>query len=73
MPMVGTALATAIKAAIAGVPDPKTYDAVWNTVAAAIVSYIQTNATVAVTVTSVSGVTAGVAVSGAGTGTGIIS
>jgi hypothetical protein len=72
MSMTGPALASAIKSAITALdPASRSFDAVWNTVAQAIIDYIHTNAVVsgAVTVTSVSGVTAGAAASGPGTGT----
>lgn len=73
MSMLGSGLATAVKSAIAAIPNPKDHDAVWNAIGDAIVNYIIANAHVTVAVTSVSGVTTGAGVSGAGTGTGTIS
>lgn len=70
--MTGEGLASAIKTAIAEVPEGgRDFDAMWNAIATAIVTYIQTNAVVSsnVAVTSVSGVTTGAGVSGPGTGT----
>lgn len=68
MPMTGPGLATAVKNAIAAIPqDERTHDAIWDAIGAAIVSFIQANAVV--TVASVSGVTTGPGVSGPGTGT----
>lgn len=68
MAMTGAGLASAVKAAISGIPeDSRDHDAVWNAVGDALVAYIKTNAQVVVT--SVSGVTTGGGVSGPGTGT----
>lgn len=48
-------------------------DWMWEAIASAVVSHIQANALVTVTVASVSGVTPGGSASGPGTGTGTIS
>lgn len=66
MAMSGSALASAIKAAIEEESD-KTFDQMWSVIATAIIDYIKTNAVV--NVTSVTGVTTGAGVSGPGTGT----
>ena len=68
MPMVGSGLAAAVKAAVAAIPEAdRDHDAVWNAIGDAIVTYIQANANVVVA--SVSGETTGGGVSGPGTGT----
>ncbi len=68
MAMVGSALSTVIKAAIASIPEnERSHDAIWDAIGDALVTFIQTNATVAVI--SVSGVTTGIGVSGPGAGT----
>lgn len=70
MPMTGSGLATAVKAAVASIPlEDRDHDAVWNAIGDAIVTYIKANATVTVTGTA-SGVTVGgaaVPVTGSGT------
>ena len=71
MPMVGSALATQIKSAIAALPDPKSHDDVWNAIGDAIVAFITANALVTVTGTA-AGVTAGPSAAEV-TGTGTIS
>lgn len=86
MPMVGTALAallkpqiiTAVKANYSVPVDgeaelTKFAQAIADALGPTIVSYIQANATVVVTVASVTGVTTGPSISGPGTGTGVIS
>lgn len=68
MAMTGSGLAALIKSTLDAIdPSERDHDAVWNGIGDAIVAYIQANATV--TVISVSGVTTGAGVSGAGTGT----
>lgn len=69
MAMNGDTLGLAIKAAVeaAAAANPADRDAMFKAMGNAIVNHIQANA--AVTVTSVSGVTAGSATSGPGTGT----
>ena len=68
MPMTGSGLAAAVKAAVSAIPEEdRQYDAVWDAVGDAIINYIKANAQVIVT--SVSGVTTGPGVSGPGTGT----
>lgn len=68
MPLLGSGLASAVKTAVAAIPqDERTHDAVWNAIGDAIVTYITTNAVVVVA--SVSGVTTGGGTSGPGTGT----
>lgn len=69
--MLGLAIKTAVHAAAAA--NPGDADAMFKAMGNAIVAHIEANAVVAVTVTSVSGVTAGAGVSGPGTGTGAIS
>lgn len=80
MAMTGPGLATAIKSALDaefGPADtPELEDdrqRFCDVVSAAVVSYIQSNALVTVTVASVGGVTPGVGTSGPGAGTGTIS
>lgn len=86
MPMVGTVLASLLKPQIinavkANYSIPvegdaeliKFAQALADALGPTIVSYIQANASVAVTVTSVTGVTTGVGISGPGVGTGVIS
>ena len=70
MAMTGPNLATALKNAIGAIAaDQRSFDAVWNAIGAALVTYITTNATVTVTGTA-TGVTAGAASAPvAGTGT----
>lgn len=66
--MTGAGLASQVKSAIQAIdPEDRDFDAVWNAIGDAIITFIQANATV--TVTSVSGVTTGAGVSGPGTGT----
>lgn len=68
MPMSANVLSAAIQAAIASIPeDGRNHDAVWDAIASAIITHIQTTAVV--TVASVSGVTPGIGVSGPGVGT----
>lgn len=70
MAMTGLGMKSAVKAAwesATGQPMPAAAESVWLAVCGAIVTYIQTNAQVAVV--SVSGVTTGPGVSGPGTGT----
>lgn len=55
-----------------GASMPDVGSRVWAAVAAAIIQHITTAGQVVVTVTSVTGVTAGAGVSGPGTGTGTI-
>jgi ABC-type branched-subunit amino acid transport system substrate-binding protein len=82
MAMTGAGLAAARKAAKDAVPAPTAntaaaalvYATAMNTAdSTAIVSYLTANMVVAVTVTSVTGVTPGAGVSGPGTGTGTVS
>lgn len=75
MAMTGSAMSSAVRAAIAGLTAEQKTDhtIMWDTICEAIVTYIQTNAVVAVTVESVSGVTTGIGVSGPGVGTGAVS
>ena len=78
MAMSGTVLGDAIKAAVdavvadtvAGANPDRT--ALFRAIGAAIVTHITANATVAVTVASVSGVTVGPGVSGPGAGSGTV-
>jgi hypothetical protein len=74
MPLVGSPLATAIKNAVAAIPEAnRNYDAVWNAVGDAIVNYIKANAVVTLQSGSIA---TGVTVGGASvpvTGTGLIS
>lgn len=74
MALSGANLATAIKSAVAAIPeDSRNYDAVWNAVGNAIVAYITDNAVVTLQAGSIAtGVTAGPA-SVPVTGTGLIS
>lgn len=74
MALVGTALGDAMKAAVDALSDAQKQDrsAVFRAMGTAIVTYITTNAVVAVNVASVSGVTPGPSPSGPGTGTGTI-
>jgi hypothetical protein len=73
MALSGSNLATAIKNAVAAIPEAnRNYDAVWNAVGDAIVAYITANAVVTLQAGSVAtGVTAG-GVSVPVTGTGLI-
>jgi len=75
MAMSGNVLKAAILGAINGLSevDKRDGDKVWTEICNEIVDHIKNNAIVAVTVTSVSGVTTGSGVSGSGTGTGTIS
>lgn len=73
MAMSGSGLSSEIRSAIAALADPKDHNAIWDAIGAAIINHIKNNASVAVTVTSVTGVTTGTGVSGAGSGTGTIS
>ena len=70
MPMTGSGLASAVKSAISAIPmEERTHDAIWDAIGTALVSFIQSNATVTVTGTA-NGVTAGLAavpVTGSGT------
>ena len=70
--VLGDAIKAAIDAAVASTPSASEAQraAVWRAIGTAIVSHIQTQGTVVVAVTSVSGVTTGVGVSGPGAGTG---
>lgn len=67
MAMNGDTLGAAMKAAVDAVSDKTDRDALFKAIGGAIVAHIQGNAQV--NVTSVSGVTAGSAASGPGTGT----
>lgn len=67
MAMNGDTLGASLKSAIDALPDKTDRNAIWKAIGDTIVAHIQAHATV--TVTSVSGVTAGSGVSGAGTGT----
>ncbi len=71
MAMNGDLLGLAMKAAIDGVGDKTDRNALFKALGGAIVAHIEANAVVSgpVTVTSVSGVTAGPGASGPGTGT----
>jgi len=76
MAMTGAGLALAITNELQTIPDYQLRIealAVWTKVATAIVQYIQEHAQVTVAVTSVSGVTPGIGVSGAGAGAGTVS
>lgn len=73
MALNGNALGDAIKAAVDAVGDKTDRTALFRAIGNAIVTHITTQGTVAVTVTSVSGVTVGAGVSGPGTGSGTIS
>ena len=72
--VLGQQMLAAIDQAVAASPSASQAQrqAIWIAIGNAIVSHIQLNAQVAVAVTSVSGVTTGLAVSGPGTGTGTI-
>lgn len=75
MAMNSTVLSALIKTkveAATGYAMPAMSQVVWTAIAEAIIEHIQTAAQVTVAVTSVSGVTTGVGVSGPGTGTGTI-
>lgn len=78
MALSGTALGDAMKAAIDNAvhaypsASEEQRTAIFRALGTAIVDYIKTNAVVAVTVPSVSGVTVGVGVSGPGVGTGSV-
>ena len=71
---LGDAMRTAIDNAVLTYPSASEEQrtAIFRALGTAIVDYIKTNAVVAVTVPSVSGVTAGVGVSGPGVGTGSV-
>jgi len=75
MAMSGSVLKAAILSAINGLSeaDKRDGDKVWAELCDEIVAHIKNNAVVAVTVTSVGGVTTGSGTSGPGTGTGTIS
>lgn len=72
MAMNATVLGAALKSAIDGVSDKTDRNALFEAMAQAIISHITSNATITVTVASVSGVTPGVGVSGTGAGTATI-
>ncbi len=78
MAMNGNTMGTAVKNAIAALSPDMTQaqkdqlEIAWKAICTAIVTHISSNATVAVAVTSVAGVTTGGGVSGPGTGTGTI-
>jgi hypothetical protein len=73
---LGDAIYTAIKSSLSWSPsgaDDAKAKAMWEAVGSAIVTYVTAHASVAVTVTSVTGVTAGAGTSGPGSGTGTVS
>lgn len=72
MAMNGDVLGDALRAAVDAVSDKTDREALFRAMGHAIVTHIQTQGSVAVTVTSVSGVTVGAGVSGPGTGSGTI-
>ncbi|KKK59090.1 hypothetical protein LCGC14_3037890 [marine sediment metagenome] len=72
MAMNGNTLGDAIKSAVDGLGDPTDRTALFRAIGNAITDHIANNAAVAVTVASVTLVTAGVASSGPGTGSGTI-
>lgn len=72
MTMTGAGLYSAVAAALGTAQDAAMQQAALKPICDAIVAYIKSNATVTVTVTSVSGVTTGTGVSGPGTGTAVI-
>lgn len=72
MALNGNSLGDAMLAAIDAVGDKTDRQALFRALGAAIVTHITTQGSVAVTVTSVSGVTVGAGVSGPGTGSGTI-
>lgn len=70
MAMTGAGLAAAVKAAVASIPEgERDHDAVWNAIGDAIVTFIKTNAQVAVTGTATGAVGGGAGVPVVGTGT----
>lgn len=73
MAMNGNVLGDAIKAAIDAVGDKTDRQAIFRALGDAIVTHITANASVAVTVASVSGVTVGAGTSGPGSGSGTVS
>jgi hypothetical protein len=73
MALDGNILGDLMRAKIDEAPDKTDREALFRALGAAVVQHLTTAGVVAVTVTSVTGVTTGVGVSGPGTGTGTIS